>query len=156
MAREECSPGLSEAVFLSLRPTLSRKWSAAMHQSHHSVAIPLLKKIHPGHQGITKCREFAKLWLARAFKGATKLSAISESRIALRPSTTHLLVATPTALPELPLQKVASNMFEWETSHVPAFGRLLRLLHRDRPTQSTYFNRGHHPPSECICSSQYT
>ena len=78
-----------------------------------SLRRQILDRIHGSHQGITKCRERARQsvwWPGIAKEIETMVRNCSECCKAQRQRAQPL---TPTPLPQLPWQKVASDLFEW-------------------------------------------
>ena len=78
-----------------------------------SLRRAMLAKIHGSHQGITKCRERARqsvLWPGIAREIDTMVRNCSECCKAQLQRAQPLI---PTTLPQLPWQKVASDLFEW-------------------------------------------
>lgn len=76
----------------------------------------LLDKLHTGHQGITKCRERARqsVWWPGLSTQLDELvlncpECVKSQRQRPQP-------LTPTQLPQLPWQKVATDLFEWKQS----------------------------------------
>ena len=79
-----------------------------------SIRKEMLAKIHGSHQGITKCRERARQsvwWPGMAKEIETLVRNCSECCKAQRQRAQPV---TPTPLPQLPWQKVASDLFEWK------------------------------------------
>ena len=79
-----------------------------------SLRKTLLDKIHSGHQGITKCREMARqsIWWPGISKQLKEL--IQSCHECLKAQKQRPQQLTPTLLPTLPWQKVASALFEWK------------------------------------------
>ena len=90
----------------------------------------LLDRIHSGHQGITKCRELARqsVWWPGLSKRLEEL--VHNCQECLKAQRQHSQPLTPTPLPQLPWQKVASDLFEWkQTVYLATRGRLLFSVH---------------------------
>ncbi len=79
-----------------------------------SLRKKLLNKIHSGHQGVTKCREMARqsVWWPGLSKQLEQL--IHNCQECLKAQRQRPQPLTPTPLPTLPWQKVASDLFEWK------------------------------------------
>ena len=79
-----------------------------------SMRPEMLKKIHEGHQGITKCRERARqsVWWPGLSKHIEELVQRCPTCCKEQIQRTEPLLTTP--LPTLPWQKVAMDIFEWE------------------------------------------
>lgn len=81
-----------------------------------SLRLDILEKLHTGHQGITKCRERARqsVWWPGLSKQLEDLvKGCSECCKAQVQRAEPLL---PSKFPELPWQKVGTDLFEWEKS----------------------------------------
>ena len=81
-----------------------------------SLRVEMLDKIHAAHQGITKCRERAKhsVWwpgLSRQLEETVKSCPECLKHSPLRPEP-----LIPSQLPQLPWQKVGTDLFEWNKS----------------------------------------
>ena len=81
-----------------------------------SLRVSMLDKIHASHQGITKCRERAKhsVWwpgLSRQLEETVK-----SCPECLKQSSPRVEPLTPSQLPQLPWQKVGTDLFEWNKS----------------------------------------
>eukprot|EP00731_Ephydatia_muelleri_P034154 Em0049g1a len=79
-----------------------------------SMRPEMLKKIHEGHQGITKCRERARqsVWWPGLSKHIEELVQRCPTCCKEQIQRAEPLLTTP--LPTLPWQKVAMDIFEWE------------------------------------------
>ena len=75
----------------------------------------VLKKIHTGHQSITKCRERAResVWWPGMSKELEEIVTNCPDCIKYRSQRAEPL--RPTPLPSLPWQKVGTDLFEWKT-----------------------------------------
>lgn len=81
-----------------------------------SLRVEMLDKIHAAHQGITKCRERAKhsVWwpaLSRQLEETVKSCPVCRKHSSPRPEP-----LIPSELPQLPWQKVRTDLFEWNHS----------------------------------------
>ena len=78
-----------------------------------SLRQEILGKIHAGQQGITKCRERARqsVWWPRMSKELENL--VKNCTECCREQRRHQPLI-PSPLPELPWQKVATDLFEWK------------------------------------------
>ena len=100
----------------------------------------LQSKIHCGHQGITKCRELARqsIWWPGLSKELEEL--ILNCRECLKAQQQRPQPLTPTPLPALPWQKVASDLFEWNQSVylliVDYYSRYIAIARVNRPTMA--------------------
>ena len=79
-----------------------------------SMRPEMLKKIHEGHQGVSKCRERARqsIWWPGLSKHIEELVQLCPTCCKEQIQKAEPLLATP--LPTLPWQKVATDIFEWE------------------------------------------
>jgi transposase InsO family protein len=98
----------------------------------------VLRKIHTGHQGITKCRERARqsVWWPGLSKQLEGL--VHSCEDCLRAQRQRPQPLSPTPLPDLPWQKVASDLFEWNQAVyllvVDYFSRYIEIARLQRPT----------------------
>ena len=88
----------------------------------HRVVIPaalrvqILDKLHEGHQGISKCRDRARQsvwWPGLSQQIDEMIKSCQECCKSRRQPAKPLL---PSALPQLPWQKVGTDIFEWNKS----------------------------------------
>ena len=79
-----------------------------------SLQREVLDQLHAGHQGIKKCRERAKqaVWWPGLSKKLETLVNNCPACYKLRSQRAQPLISTP--LPNLPWQKVATDLFEWQ------------------------------------------
>ncbi|ETX01927.1 MAG: hypothetical protein ETSY2_36450 [Candidatus Entotheonella gemina] len=97
-----------------------------------------LDKIHGSHLGITKCRERARqsVWWPGISKQLKEL--IQNCHKCLKAQKQRPQPLTPTPLPTLPWQKVASDLFEWKGATyllvVDYFSRYIEIARLDRTT----------------------
>ena len=97
-----------------------------------------LDKIHGSHLGITKCRERARqsVWWPGISKQLKEL--IQNCHKCLKAQKQRPQPLTPTSLPTLPWQKVASDLFEWKGATyllvVDYFSRYIEIARLDRTT----------------------
>ena len=77
----------------------------------------MLVKLHGGHQGITKCRLRAKqsVWWPGLSSQLEKL--VSNCSVCCRVRVQHPEPLMPSQFPNLPWQKVASDLFVWNRAH---------------------------------------
>ena len=103
-----------------------------------ALRLEMLDRIHTGHQGISKCRERAKqsLWwpgLSRQLEELVKNC--STCRKCLNQRREPLI---PTALPELPWQRVGTDLFEFRGHSyllvVDYYSRFIEIARLDRTT----------------------
>ena len=98
----------------------------------------VLKKIHTGHQGITKCRERARqsVWWPGMSKELEEIVTNCQECIKYRSQRAEPL--RPTPLPSLPWQKVGTDLFEWKKSVylliIDYYSRWIEVAKLDRPT----------------------
>ena len=111
---ESVKPYYSVAAELTVEKGLLMRGSqvvipASLHGS-------ILCKLHDGHQGITKCRERAKysVW----WPGLSKQleSTVKSCQECLINTTQGSGPLRPSVLPQLPWQKVGTDLFEWNKS----------------------------------------
>ncbi len=81
-----------------------------------ALRMSMLDKIHAGHQGITKCRERARhsVWWPLLSKQLEEV--VKSCPECLKNSFPRAEPLIPSKLPELPWQKVGSDLFEWKKS----------------------------------------
>ena len=74
----------------------------------------ILDKLHVGHQYIRKCRERAKqaVWWPGISKQLEKL--VSECPNCIKFQVLRVEPLIPSPLPNLPWQKIGTNLFEWD------------------------------------------
>ena len=74
----------------------------------------LLQRIHNGHQGITKCRERARqsVWWPRISTELEEL--VGACTTCCKEQQKRAEPMKPSKLPELPWQKVGTDLFEWD------------------------------------------
>ena len=100
----------------------------------------MLKKIHSSHQGITKCRERARqsVWWPGLSTQLNEL--VQECSECLRTQRQRPQPLKPTPLPQLPWQKVATDLFEWKQGTyllvVDYFSRYIEIARLNRTTTS--------------------
>jgi len=74
----------------------------------------ILKKLHTGHQGIVKCRERARQSVWWPGLSTQLLQMIKDCRVCCKEHTQPAEPLITSELPELPFQKVETDLFEWE------------------------------------------
>ena len=82
-----------------------------------SMRQSILDKVHTGHQGISKCRERARqsIWWPGLSKQLEELVKSCPDCYRVQKERAQPLV--PSVFPELPWQKVATDLFEWKHKH---------------------------------------
>ena len=82
-----------------------------------SLQRDVLNRIHEGHQGITKCRERARqsVWWPGLSRQLQELAENCKMCCKFRSQRAEPLL--PTTLPDLPWQKVGTDLFEWKNSN---------------------------------------
>ena len=82
-----------------------------------SLRQDVLEKLHSGNQGITKCRLRAtqSVWWPGLSKQLEKL--VSNCPVCCRVRIQHAEPLMPSKFPDLPWQKVASDLFVWSGVH---------------------------------------
>ena len=105
----------------------------------------LLNKLHDGrHQGITKCRELARqsVWWPGLSKQLEEL--VLNCRDSLKVQRQRSQPLSPTPLPQLPWQKIASDLFEWKQATyilvVDYFSRYIEIACLNRATATEVIN----------------
>ena len=104
----------------------------------------LLNKLHDGHQGITKCRELARqsVWWPGLSKQLEEL--VLNCRDCLKVQRQRSQPLSPTPLPQLPWQKIASDLFEWKQATyilvVDYFSRYIEIARLNRATATEVIN----------------
>ena len=78
-----------------------------------SMRSEMLEKLHRGHQGVTKCREWARqsIWWPGLSKQLEEL--VKNCKECCRHQSQRAEPLVPSVLPSLPWQKVAVDLFEW-------------------------------------------
>ena len=81
-----------------------------------SLCLEVLDQIHAGHQGIHKCRQWASqsVWWPRLSKQLEEL--VKKCRECCKYQNQRAEPLIPSKIPELPWQKVGSDLFEWNKS----------------------------------------
>ncbi len=101
-----------------------------------SLRLELLDKIHTGHQGIAKCRERAKESVWWPGKQLEELVRTCPECCKAQQHRAQPLI--PTALPSLPWQKLATDLFEWKKNHyliiVDYYSRYFEIARLNRMT----------------------
>ena len=98
----------------------------------------ILAKIHSGHQGATKCRARARqsVWWPGLGKELEDL--ISNCPVCCRHSNQHAEPLLPSAFPDHPWQKVATDLFEWKkTNYLIVVDYYSRYIEMARLSTST-------------------
>ena len=103
-----------------------------------SLRQTVLQKIHTGHQGITKCRVRARqsVWWPGLSKELQQL--VQNCPDCCKAQRQLAQPLTPSSLPVLPWQKVATGLFEWKQSTflliVDYYSRFIEIARLKRPT----------------------
>ena len=103
-----------------------------------SLRTEMLSKIHTGYQGITKCRERAwqSIWWPKMSSELEEL--IKNCMECCREQQQRQQPLIPSSLPELPWQKVATDLYEWKQSMyllvVDYFSCYIEISRLNRPT----------------------
>ena len=98
----------------------------------------LLGKIHDGHQGITKCRERARqsIWWPGISRDLEQL--VRNCTECCKAQKQRAQPMIPSPLPELPWQKVATDLFEWKQETylliVDYYSRFIEIARLNRLT----------------------
>ena len=79
-----------------------------------SMRLDILDKLHAGHQGITKCRERARVsvWWPGLSKQLEELVKVCPKCVKTQKQRAQPLILS--TLPDLPWQKLATDLFEWK------------------------------------------
>ena len=91
----------------------------------------VLKEIHSGHQGVSKCRERAaqSVWWSRLSSDLEELTDRCIECRKVRVQRPEPLI--PSTLPELPWQKFGTDLFKWQKGHyllvVDYFSRYIEI-----------------------------
>ena len=92
----------------------------------------MLDRLHTGHQGITKCRRRAlqSVWWPGLNSHLERL--VTNCAECCRNRVQHPELLLPTTFPNLPWQKVASDLFVWKNSHyflvIDYFSRYIEIV----------------------------
>ena len=103
-----------------------------------SLRQAMLTKIHIGHQGITKCRERARqsVWWPGFSRDLEEL--VRNCPECCKAQRQRAQPLTPSQLPELPWQKVGTDLFEWKKDTflliVDYYSRYIEIARLSRPT----------------------
>ena len=103
-----------------------------------SLQQEILKQVHEGHQGIQKCRERARqsIWWPGLSKQLQDLVTNCTTCCKFRSQRAEPLL--PTTLPDLPWQKVGTDLFEWKKSNylllVDYYSRWIEIARIERTT----------------------
>lgn len=95
-------------------------------------------RIHDSHQGITKCRERAQqsVWWPGISGEITKV--VRTCTVCCKAQTQRPQPLTPTPLPDLPWQKVGTDLFEWKQRTflliVDYYSRYIEIARLNHPT----------------------
>ena len=98
----------------------------------------LLSRIHDGHQGITKCRERARnsVWWPGISQDLERL--VNSCEICIKAQKQRAQPLTPSPLPELPWQRIATDLFQWKDATylllVDYYSRYIEIARLDRTT----------------------
>ena len=101
----------------------------------------ILERIHEGHQGIVKCRAFARscVWwpkLSQQIESLIKDCKTCEKQRQLQPEPLQ-----PTKTPDFPWQRVGMDLFEWKNHPylliVDYYSRWIEIAHLRQTTSST-------------------
>ena len=108
-------PYLSVAGELTIENNLLMRGSRIVIPS--SLRKDVLNKIHAGHQGITKCRERTRqsVWWPGISKELEEL--VNRCHVCCKTQSQRAEPLITTPLPDLPWQKVATDIFEWKKSN---------------------------------------
>lgn len=105
----------------------------------------LLSKIHTGYQGITKCRERARqsVWWPGVSKELEEL--VRNCPDCCKAQKQRAQPLTPSPLPDLPWQKVATDLFEWKKDTflviVDYYLRYIEIARLNQPTADEVITR---------------
>ena len=112
----------------------------------------ILSHIHEGYQGITKCRERARnsIWWPGISRDIEHL--VSSCEICTKAQIQRAQPLIPSALPELPWQQVATDLFQWKDQ----ICRLLLSLNRDHQTGPDNNGRGYPEDEKYIRNIRHT
>ena len=126
-----------------------------------SIHQEILRKLHCGHQGITKCRERARqsVWWPGISEDIKTM--IQKCRICSQHRTQHPEPLIPTSFPEYPWQRVATDLFEWKkTSYlllIDYYSRYIEISSLSSTMSKAVIQRmkgifGRHGIPECLMS----
>ena len=98
----------------------------------------VLERLHTGHQGIVKCRERARQLVWWPGLSAQLEKVVKNCRECCREQLQRAEPLMPSVLPELPFQKVGTDLFEWEKRTylllVDYYSRYIEIALLSRPT----------------------
>ena len=104
----------------------------------------IVAKHHGGHQGIVKCRARARQSVWWPGLSAELQEMITNCRVCTKERIQHSEPLIPSELPELPFQKVRTDLFEWEKrTHlllVDYYSRFIEISLLSRPTAAEVIN----------------
>ena len=105
----------------------------------------ILSRVHEGHQGITKCRERARnsVWWPGISRDLEHL--VSSCEICVKAQAQRAQPLTPSPLPHLPWQRIATDLFQWKDSTylllVDYYSRYIEIARLDRTTAAEVITR---------------
>ena len=97
----------------------------------------VLERLHTGHQGIVKCRERARQSVRWPGLSAQLEKVVKNCRECCREQLQRAEPLMPSVLPELPFQKVGTDLFEWEKRTyllLVDYSRYIEIALLSRPT----------------------
>ena len=104
----------------------------------------ILAKLHGGHQGIVKCRARARESVWWPGLSVELQEMITNCRVCTKERTQHPEPLIPSELPELPFQKVGTDLFEWEKHTylllMDYYSRFIEIALLSRPTTAEVIN----------------
>jgi len=103
-----------------------------------ALRLEMLDKLHSGHQGITKCRQRARqsIWWPGLSKQLEEL--VKGCSQCCKSQNQRAEPLMPSALPDLPWQRVATDLFEWRKDTylliVDSYSRFIEVAKLNRTT----------------------
>ena len=135
--------------FLPLAAQFSVENGVLMRGSRIVIPPPLqqqiLEKLHEGHLGITKCRDRARqsVWWPGLSTQLEKIVTSCETCCKHQQQRAQPLV--PSELPELPWQKIGTDLFEWKGDpfllYVDYYSRYIEIAKLNRTTAGEVINK---------------
>ena len=110
-----------------------------------SLQQEILTKIHMAHQGITKCRDRARLSVWWPGLSTQLEELVKNCEICCKEQHQRAEPLIPSELPELPWQKVGTDLFEWKNDNylliVDYYSRFIEVVKLNRTTATEVINR---------------
>ena len=123
-----------------------------------SLRLEMLDRIHTGHQGITKCRERARisLWWPGLSKQLEELVKSCSECCKVQNQRAEPLI--PSTLPKLPWQKVGIDLFQWKKHTylliMDYYSRFIEISQLNRTTAEDVILNVKEAPDKCTSDTR--